>query len=235
MQTAALKKPASREKEAAVKKLFEGSKMGARILEALEDAEMTQAELARQVGVRPQTINFVVRSGHSSSLVVPIARILRVSPHWLITGAGQKTDISIDTRFSRLPVLTAKQAVKSSDNIDRFLGGQAMPEAITARMADRSFAMVVGDNAMRPEIIAGDLVIVDPTIQPSGGDLVVAAINQTEAVLRRYRVKSRVGSSVVFELYATNEDHESFMSDEVGVEILGVVAEMRRHRQRFER
>jgi len=229
---AAIKKKDSREKDAAVKRLFEGSKMGARVLEVLTELEMSQSDLARKIGVRPQTINFVIRSGHSSSLVVPIARVLRVSPHWLMTGLGQKTDVSVDSRFSRLPVLTAAQVVTADSYIDRFLSGEeAIPEAVTAQISNRSFAMVVESEAMRPEILVGDLVIVDPTIRPVAGDLVVAVISKVEPVLRRYRVKGRDEKGVaIFELYATHPDHESFVSDLLDVQLRGVVSERRRSR-----
>lgn len=51
----------------------------------------------------------------------------------------------------------------------------AVPKHITARANDlsRCYAMVVDGDCMEPEIKSGDLVVVDPTIEPKTGGIVV--------------------------------------------------------------
>ncbi len=51
----------------------------------------------------------------------------------------------------------------------------AVPKRITARANDlsRCYATVVDGDCMEPEIKSGDLVVVDPTIEPKAGDIVV--------------------------------------------------------------
>lgn len=60
--------------------------IGQRIRTAREDYGMSQAELARRVGVKPQTMNAIElgRQDPKASLVRDIARVLRVRGEYLL-------------------------------------------------------------------------------------------------------------------------------------------------------
>lgn len=49
---------------------------------------MSQSELARQLGVKPQAIQYLCREGKGSRHTSEIARILRVRPQWLASNQG---------------------------------------------------------------------------------------------------------------------------------------------------
>jgi transcriptional regulator with XRE-family HTH domain len=71
------------------------STFGERVREAREDAHMTQAELARAIGVRSQQAIGYLESSKSaaqaSKYTSEIARVTGVNPHWLARGEGPKS------------------------------------------------------------------------------------------------------------------------------------------------
>lgn len=64
-----------------------------RLIEAMADADMTVADLARKVGMTYQGVR-ALTSGRAKSMkgenLDAVSRALRVSPHWLATGKGPK-------------------------------------------------------------------------------------------------------------------------------------------------
>lgn len=57
--------------------------------------DMSQSELARLVGVKPQSIQYLLNSANEargSRYIASIARALNVSPDWLATGRGNMLD-----------------------------------------------------------------------------------------------------------------------------------------------
>jgi phage repressor protein C with HTH and peptisase S24 domain len=63
---------------------------GKRLKEARMDAKLSQAELARRVGVKQGTIAEAEASGLSSTKMLEYAKALNVNPEWLATGKGSK-------------------------------------------------------------------------------------------------------------------------------------------------
>lgn len=62
-----------------------------------KDGSMNQSELARRIGVKPQTIQYLCRSGpknKKSKHTVKIARELGVNPDWLEEGIGDRDTIT---------------------------------------------------------------------------------------------------------------------------------------------
>jgi hypothetical protein len=68
---------------------------GARLAEALAAARMSRVMLARKIGVTPQAVGQVLKTGSfSATNNAQAARVLRVDPDWLATGKPTTTAIN---------------------------------------------------------------------------------------------------------------------------------------------
>lgn len=203
------------------------SSMGIRIRQVLEQRGITQAELARLVGVKQQTISYLcdpARPGQTSRYVVKIADALGINPIWLQTGEGEELSAPID-RQRKVPVLTESAVQQGS-----------WREGVTylttdAQLSDSAYAMEVAGNSMAPEYQAGDRIIVDPKVQPIPGDYVVAEVDNAIA-FRKYRPRGHNDrGETYFELSPVNQDFPSIRSDITPIKILGTVVEHRKYRR----
>ncbi|EHK65270.1 hypothetical protein KYC_17287 [Achromobacter arsenitoxydans SY8] len=79
----------------------------------------------------------------------------------------------------------------------------------------------------------GDLVVIDPSVEPLPGDFVVAKNGDHEATFKKYRPRGlNEKGAVVFELVPLNADYPSIRSDYTQVQIIGTMVEHRRYRKR---
>lgn len=69
-----------------------------------------------------------------------------------------------------------------------------------------SFALVVSGDSMEPDFHDGDVVVIDPEVDPVPGDFVFVEIGETK-LFRRYRPLSMgVGPANSYELVPSNSD-----------------------------
>lgn len=139
----------------------------------------------------------------------------------------------------RVPVVNYIQAGDPELVVDAYAMGGGMDfigidEELAAMLGPNAFALVVTGDSMAPEIRAGDIVIVDPAIPHSPGDIVVAKVNgDTEATLKKYRARGHDDCGEVFELVPINDDYATIVCDANNPgRIVGPVIE---HRRRFRR
>jgi len=210
----------------------QGNRLGKRIKDLLRERGMTQAELARLVGTKQQTISYIVAEAtpaQSSRYTHKIAEVLGVNPNWLQSGEGDRhtaiVPISVhgqQIRVHQVPVLTY-------DSVSIFLAGREIdPKGMlmTDRAdGDRTFALEIEGDSMAPVFKAGDRVVINTTVRPEPGDYVAAQADGI-VLFRRYRARHPG-----FELVPENEDWE-VVSSQDGVDILGVMVEHRKYRNR---
>jgi phage repressor protein C with HTH and peptisase S24 domain len=214
--------------------------MGNRIKELLDKKDMSQAELARQVGTKQQTISYIVRgdsASQTSRYTNKIAGVLGVNPQWLQTGEGNIYDAIVPHIFPSRVTGSTQINILSSKEIPKFLLNEPfeiagllmidllVKEAVTT--AEIAFAFEIEDDSMAPQFAKGDVVVVDRVIEPIPGDYVIAMTHDQEILFRRYRSK-RAG----FELYPENKDWEVVDSQDNAVTVYGVMVEHRRYRRR---
>lgn len=201
------------------------SSMGIRIRQVLEQRGISQAELARLVGVKQQTISYLCdpeRPGQTSRYAVRIAEALGLNPAWLQTGEGEKKG-QLD-RQRKVPVLTDEQVQQGTGEADVWL-------TTDAQIGEGAFAMEVAGNSMSPEYLAGDKIIVDPAVPPIPGDYVVAKVDNAIA-FRKYRPRGHNDKGeTYFELTPVNPDFPSMRSDITEIQLLGTVIEHRKYRR----
>lgn len=87
--------------------------VGERVAERLKAANMSQAELARRVGIDQSTINALIKgSARTSRYLVQIARVLRTTPEYLACESDDADSAMVDTGLS----------VEEQDLLDYFRG-----------------------------------------------------------------------------------------------------------------
>lgn len=142
----------------------------------------------------------------------------------------------------RIPLLTKVQA---GQLVSR---GQVPNEAAATECGDYivvdddtpdgCFALQITGKSMSPNFLNGDVIVVDPNLQPHPGDFVVGErvcpiTGDLETTFKKYRDRGvdKDGRDV-FELVPLNPDFPTFNSAEEHLSILGVMIEHRRSYRR---
>ena len=85
------------------------------------------------------------------------------------------------------------------------------------------FALTVKDNSMNPEYLDGDILVINPYIQPTSGDLVIACNEvESKATFKKYRERYENGQ-MYFELVPLNPDFPILSSRDIPFKIKGVL------------
>lgn len=199
--------------------------LGKRIRQVLAEKGMSQAELARSVGVKQQTISYICSPdspASTSRYATKIAGALGVNPMWLQTGQGDKHDPvvrieygGVELSLKRVPLLNSVDDRNSTVNL-----------MTDAKVSDGAFAIEIKDGSMSPMFKAGDRIVIDIATHPEPGDFVIAK-HGGQTLFRKYRCR---GSSE-FELAPLNADWSPVLVDTSTAKILGVMVEHRSYRQ----
>lgn len=154
---------------------------------------ISQSELARRVGIKPQSIQHLLdpkKNALGSSHTPNIAKALGVSSNWLASGEGGPLQIDNLHIISQLRALRAQSWTADKDADDPTYLQQLLDEAIEGVAHDmsqarnteslprmkwedlmtadlsRPFELVVIDDALAPEIFKGCIALLDPKRHP---------------------------------------------------------------------
>lgn len=159
-----------------------------------EHFHMTQQELAANLGISRQHLSKLENS------TIPLsAKIIRA-----ITGLCKKNGVAIDgiTNLARMvPVRSWAQAGIGRDFDELpFEWQRTIP---TDCPDEAAFAVEIQGDSMEPKILAGDIAIVMPSLQPKSGTLVVARLETEGVVLKIYTSRQTTASrhSCIFTSY----------------------------------
>ena len=152
-----------------------------------------------------------------------LAEALGCAPAWLVDGDGPVFTVQTPTQ-SGLPLLNRQQ-------IAAWLADAAQVDVTERIQTDRtysaaSFAVVLWDNALAPQCLRDDVLIIDPDVAPQPGDLALALCDQGDYVVRKYRARSHES----FELAPLNDDFPLLRSSEQRLVLCGTLMEWRRYR-----
>lgn len=178
--------------------------LGERLKKALQDADLTQVELAEKLGISQQAVQFICsgRTKHSKH-IEKIAKILNVSPEWLTF--GNNTSISIAeprTAYNQSEITVPLFTIKQLDTNDK-------PSQMVRCPYDFSpgtFALLIeGDptaaNAMHPSYgrayPVGSIVFADPAQANvcKNGDIVIAELTDRPNKVTAFRQLYQEGGS----------------------------------------
>ena len=122
---------------------------------------------------------------------------------------------------SRIPVLGRVAAGVPIDAIEDITGYVEIPQNLAVR--GEFFGLKIRGNSMEPRIFDGDTVIVMSSKTAESGDIIIASVNESEVVCKKFIKYGR--SKVLRSLNPTYDDID--VSKNPDFKIIGVVVELR--------
>lgn len=197
------------------------------------DLGMTQTELAEKVGTTQQGI-VSIESGRTKRPrnLLELSKALQTDPNWLMNGGSFQTLEEVSTK--RVPLISYVQAgaLAHKNPIEAFDGSF---EYVMTDMdwSQFTFALRIEGDSMEPDFRQGDVIIVDPEIEPAPGEFVVAKNGDHEATFKKYRPTGMGLHGVYnFELTPLNPDYPVLRSQDIPLTIIGTMVEHRIYRRK---
>jgi len=199
--------------------------IGSRIREARERYHITQAALAKKVGVSRISVT-QWESGSTKGLkprnLLAAARVLGVDVNWLVYGNGPMRRPATYA-ITRVPVVSWDDAGRFDDVVREGECAEYVDAAFDP--TDQLFAAVMPDNSMEPTIPKGATLVVDAGMESEHLDYVIAIHELSGDVSCRQLVRDGGRR------YLKAENHAYPMHPADDYRIIGVVREvMRRFR-----
>ncbi|WP_116743872.1 LexA family protein [Actinobacillus suis] len=169
----------------------------------------------------------------STANIYLLAKFLAVTPEWLTYGIGNVIPAAIGT--TKVPLISYVQA-GAWTGIDDFRETCGDYEYILTDLdvSGDAFALKIKGDSMEPEFIAGDIVIIDPRVEPHAGEFVAAINGDYEATFKKYRPLEDLDEygRQYFELVPLNPDWHSMSSLKQEIRIIGTMVEHRIYRRK---
>ena len=215
------------------------SNFSSRLRERMAMMKVKQIDVSRHTGFSPAAVNkwYNLDVVPDADTVYKIARLLKCSHEWLVTGRGSPEPSNVipaELGTTRIPVIDYVQAGCWTEACGHTLADGSIETILTdLDLGSRAFALRVKGDSMAPDIIEGDVVVVDPDVSPQPGDIVVAKNGSHEATIKQYRPRGyNAEGKEWFELVPRNEVYAPMRSDVCSITIIGVMVEHRRYRRR---
>jgi SOS-response transcriptional repressor LexA len=220
--------------------------VGERILARMKALGLNQTQLAKKMGVSRTTVGFWVSDKHviRNDKIPRLAAILGLEPSALSPFGGGTVAPVDRTRKSNYVVLLSwgdlihvagggkmkMSALKKPGYIEVDI--EISPESRALRIEDSSMEMVGNGTPSRGSrsFRKGDVIILDPNIDPIDGDYVLVRIRQTnEHIFRLYIPRGRGA----YDLVAENPDFPTVtINAKFPAEMMGVLVEHRQKRHK---
>ncbi|KIU35279.1 LexA family protein [Atlantibacter hermannii] len=194
---------------------------------------LTQTEAAELAGIRQQSWQSI-EDGKTLKPrnIIGIAKALKCDPEWLMNGGTFMPLAEVNSR--RVPLISYIQAgaLAEKSPIEAFDG--SLEYILTdLDISEFSFALRIEGDSMEPDFKAGDVIIVDPEIEPTPGEFVVAKNGGEQATFKKYRpTYTDMKGCQHFELVPLNDDYPVINSENQPLTIIGVMIEHRIYRRK---
>lgn len=194
---------------------------------------MTQQQAAEKAGITQQSwasIEFAKTVKPRN--IIGISQALKCDPAWLMSGGNFQRLNEVNTR--KIPVISYVQAgALATENPIKAFDGDFEYVMTDMDWSEFTFALKIAGDSMEPEFREGDVIIVDPEIEPCPGEFVVAANGEHEATFKKFRPTSMgFNGSQQFELVPLNPDYPTIDSRDCRVSIIGTMVEHRIYRRK---
>ena len=167
--------------------------IGRRIKQRRLDMDLTQGDIANEIGVAISTIQRY-ETGAIDKIKLPvieaIARVLRVDPNWLVGKSSSPTPSNIipmpkTRRVPLLGTIACGEPILAEENLD---GEVDMPEHIRADFALRC----KGDSMINARIFDGDMVYIRQQEDVDNGQIAAVLIGDEATLKRVYKYPGRL-------------------------------------------
>ncbi|WP_089528512.1 LexA family protein [Pantoea ananatis] len=194
---------------------------------------LTQAEAAERAGIRQQSWQSI-EDGKTLKPrnIVGISEALNCDPSWLMNGGNLLPVSAINTM--KIPLISYVQAgALASKHPIEILDGSFEYVLTGMDWSEYTFALKISGDSMAPDFMEGDVVIVDPEVEPCPGEFVVAANGDHEATFKKFRPTSfSAGGHQNFDLIPLNDDYPVIHNTDTPVRIIGTMVEHRIYRRK---
>lgn len=220
---------------------------GKRLKSARKHAGLSQAALAKLVGMSQGSLSEAENGAASSRSLVQLAQACGVSPTWLASGEGEMiesqkkvshgtgSNVTTAHKRSSVPLISWVQAGAWGEAQDMFQPGEA-DEWVDAYESDpqgRSFALRVhGDSMTSPHpgelsFPAGTVLIVDPDREAGAGDFVIAKdVDTNQATFKKL-----MHDGGRWFLKPLNPAYPTIQIDDPAIRVIGRVVESQTRRK----
>jgi SOS-response transcriptional repressor LexA len=212
--------------------------MNERLAELRAAAKLTQNTVAKTVGVSRAAVtqweNGLTKP--KGEYIHALAKLYGCTTGYILHGEdseiGNVTPASIGLR--KIPIISYVQAGCWTESIEcRSMDGSIETINTDLDLGSMAFALSVRGDSMAPEIQEGDVVVIDPDVDPLPGDIVAAKNGSHEATLKQFRPRgTNDQGQEYFELVPLNPVYPTMRSDHHHVTIIGTMMEHRRYRRR---
>lgn len=172
--------------------------IASRIRECRQERGMEQAKLAARLDIATRTLQRWEKGEQTpdSDTLIKIARVTGVSPHWLLTGQGIKTQNEpADAKYLSFTPPTYKRVKLTTLPLLASVPGGVPRISFEREHAEKfitvdnindpnAFALEVRGNSMAPRIEDGDIIVVSPHTNARSGDICVVRVNDEDTVKR---------------------------------------------------
>ncbi|HFF8937686.1 helix-turn-helix domain-containing protein [Serratia marcescens] len=198
-----------------------------------EELGLTQTGAAEKAGIKQQSWQ-AIEDGKTQKPrnIIGIAKALDCDPAWLLQGGAFKPVSELNAR--RVPLISYVQAGALAENRPiEDIEGEFEYVMTDMDLSAHSFALRIVGDSMEPDFKEGDVIIIDPEVEPSPGEFVVAKNGNHEATFKKYRPLG-IGSFGYgcFELIPLNSDYAKMDSTTQDIAIIGTMVEHRIYRRK---
>lgn len=183
--------------------------------------------LAEKLGVTKGAVSKWLKGDSlpSPSNIYRISKLLNVSKEWLMFGAG---NVKLAHAPRQYPLLTTAQAGAwtGSGYLANIGEKFEMINSNTQASCDSFYIEIKGDS-MLTKFKQGDLVLIDPNLQPFAGKFVFAINDEGETVFKQYKelAERTDNGSQHFELNSLNTLYPTLSTKFSNIRIVGVAVE----------
>jgi len=175
--------------------------LSVRLAQAMRLLNISQSELARRIGIKPQVIQYLCTSNATrSKFSFDIADALGINVDWLIAGHGKMIEGVVPMEHMlRVPLIEWSQIIswphQASQNIQ--------PISYINTQIDfgkQCYAVKVNDSSMSPRFEIGTILIVEPEVPWQEKDFVIAITEFSETPI----IRQLIGKNEKLFLMPTN-------------------------------
>ena len=212
--------------------------MNERLAELRATAKLTQNAVAKAVGVSRAAVtqweNGLTKP--KGEYIHALAKLYGCTTGYILHGedSGVGNVIPAPIGLRHIPIISYVQAGCWTESCDcRAMDGSIETINTDLDLGSMAFALSVRGDSMAPEIQEGDVVVIDPDVDPLPGDIVAAKNGNHEATLKQFRPRgTNEQGQEYFELVPLNPVYPTMRSDHHHVTIIGTMMEHRRYRRR---
>lgn len=215
--------------------------LGQRIKEQRKALKLTQVDLAKKMkGVSHAAISQWENdtTKPNAENLFDLSVILNCEFIWLLRGSQTQKQKSPVTPYSpideiRLPVYDWRLLDKLNECDTTQLVKLTEEYIMTDfKMSKNAFGLKIKDDSMSPEFEIGDVIIIDPDVEPQAGEFVIAQYG-LEFIFRKYKLDNDNSGEVKhFILIPLNDDYGKLHSVNVELNIVGTMVEHRIYRRK---